>query len=208
MRLQVPIALGFLAGMFMIVQFFVPHPSFQETYDALLNWNVIIGAFALVLGLQSLFRTHVDKIRRRRAGSSYSLVTLTSFAVMFIAGIFYGGPNPGTLCDWLFMNVQVPLEATMFSLLAFFIASAAYRTFRARTPEATVLLVTAIIVMLGRVPIGEFIYARIPEGTEWIMSVPTVGAKRGIMLGVALGVIATSLRILLGIERSHLGGGR
>ena len=207
MRLQIPIALGFLAGAFMIVQFFVPHPAFQESYEALLDWAIIIGAFALVLGLQSLFRTHIDKIRRRREGYGYSFVTLISFAGMFAVGIAYG-TKPGSLFNWLFQNVQVPLEATMFSLLAFFIASAAYRTFRARTLEATLLLVTAVVVMLGRVPIGEQIYSHLPGVTEWIMTVPTVAAKRGILFGVALGVIATSLRILLGIERSHLGGGR
>ena len=207
MRLQIPIALGFLSGMFMIVQFFVPHPVFQTTYEALEDWAIIIGAFALVLGLHSLFRTHIDKIRRRREGFSYSFAALIGFAVMFLVGMIYG-KEPGTLFDWLFDHVQVPLDATIFSLLAFFIASAAYRTFRARTLEATLLLVTAVVVMLGRVPIGEQIHAKLPAITEWIMSVPTIGAKRGILFGVALGAIATSLRVLLGIERSHLGGGR
>lgn len=107
---------------------------------------------------------------------------------------------------WLFRNVVVPLDATMFALLAFFMASAAYRTFRARTPEATVLLLVAVIVMLGRVPIGELFYKHMPQVSEWFMMYPTVAAKRGILFGVALGSIATSLRIILGIERSHLGG--
>jgi hypothetical protein len=107
---------------------------------------------------------------------------------------------------WLFDNVLVPLDATMFALLAFFMASAAYRTFRARTPEATVLLIVAVIVMLGRVPIGEMLYKQMPAVSEWFMMVPTIAAKRGILFGVALGSIATSLRIILGIERSHLGG--
>jgi len=72
--------------------------------------------------------------------------------------------------------------------------------------EASLLLVTAIIIMLGRVPIGEMIYDRMPQVYEWIMQYPTVAGKRGILFGVALGGIATSLRIILGIERSHLGG--
>jgi hypothetical protein len=107
----------------------------------------------------------------------------------------------------MFDNVQVPADATMFSILAFFIASAAYRTFRARTPEAAILLVSAIIVMLGRVPIGVLISDWIPWFSQWLMAVPNLAAKRGILLGVSLGAIATSLRIIFGIERSYLGGG-
>ncbi len=207
MRLQIPIAIGFLAGVFMFVQFFIPHQMIKASFEDALDWAIIIGAFALVLGLGSLFRTHVDKIRHRREGFAYSFVTLISFAVMFVFGIVWK-TDPGTMFDWLFMNVQVPLEATMFSLLAFFIASAAYRTFRARSLEATLLLSVAVIVMLGRVPISDKIpYVNLHEITEWIMMVPTVAAKRGILFGVALGAVATSLRIILGLERSHLGGG-
>ena len=108
---------------------------------------------------------------------------------------------------WLFKNVQMPMGATMFSLLAFHIASAAYKAFRARSAEATVLLIAAIIVMLGQVPIGAQISKWIPETSNWILNVPNLAAKRAIALGVGLGMTATSLKILLGIERTYLGGG-
>jgi hypothetical protein len=202
----------------MIVVFFVPHAVGTKGYELLLEWARIIGAFALVLGLGSLFRTHWDKIRQRRRGEwPYSIVTLASFVLMVWAGLVYGNGEgsvgtrlltveEGTLFQWLFDNVEVPLDATMFALLSFFIASAAYRTFRARNLEATLLLITAVIVMLGRVPLGEMMHERMPGLYEWIMQYPAVAGKRGILFGVALGSIATSLRIILGIERSHLGG--
>ena len=124
---------------------------------------------------------------------------------MCVIGIGWG-EGTGTAFNWFFQHVMTPLDATMFSLLAFFVASAAFRTFRARSIEATLLLVTAVVVMIGRVPIGEYISHKMPSVSEWIMNYPTVGAKRGIIFGVTLGAIGTALRILLGIERSHLGG--
>ena len=100
----------------------------------------------------------------------------------------------------------VALQSTMFSLLAFFVASAAYRAFRARSPEASVLLLAAIIVMAGRVPLGEYLLAGLGQLSDWIMQVPNTAAQRAILIGVSLGGIATSIKIIFGIERAYLGG--
>jgi predicted permease len=208
MRMRLPLALGFLTGMFVLIQFFIPHHRLAQALDMLTNWGIIIGTFALILGLASLLRSHLDKIRQRRPAYAYSFVTLISFALMLVLGLFWGA-DEGTPFNWLFKYVQVPLDSTVFSLLAFFMASAAYRSFRARSIEATILLIAAVIVILGRVPISgqiPHLHGAWPHFTEWLMIYPAVGAKRGIIFGVALGIIATSLRIILGIERSHLGG--
>jgi hypothetical protein len=106
---------------------------------------------------------------------------------------------------WLYDHVFAPCNATMFALLAFFVASAAFRAFRARNVEAGLLLGGAILVMLGRVPIGRQISESLPSIAEWILNVPNNGSRRAIMMGAAIGAIATGLRILLGIERSHIG---
>lgn len=99
------------------------------------------------------------------------------------------------------------MMATMFSMLAFFIASAAYRAFRARTVPSAILLATAVIVMLGRIPMGQYIYDALPSWANWIMMVPSVAVQRGIIIGAALGAASMSLRILVGIERTYLGRG-
>ena len=69
------------------------------------------------------------------------------------------------------------------------------------------MLIAAVIVMLGRVPIGREISEFFPLATDWLLNVPNLAAKRGILLGVSLGALATSMRISFGIERSYLGGG-
>jgi len=110
----------------------------------------------------------------------------------------------------IYRYIFTPLSSTMFALLAFFVASASYRAFRARNKEATLLLVSGFLVMLGAVPIGEVLSIKgvfsVSEVSDFIMNVPVMSVQSGIMIGVALGVISTSLRLILGIERSHLGG--
>lgn len=201
----------------MIIQFFIPHPPINRMYEGLLSWTRIIGIFALVIGLSSLIKLHYTRIARKTPDMPYSIVVFVGMAVMAIVGLISG--TEGKWFNWLFGNIQVPIGATMFSLLAFFIASAAYRAFRARTVEATLMLVTAVLVMFARVPIGGFLWNLMPDSvvqwwsnppgdiSDWILKVPSMAARRGILLGISLGAIATSLKIMLGIERSYMGAG-
>jgi hypothetical protein len=112
----------------------------------------------------------------------------------------------GRVRTWIFDHVFAPCNATMFALLAFFVASAAFRAFRARNLEAGLLLGAAIVVLLARAPIGALLSDGLPDLAQWILDVPSNGSRRAIMMGAAVAAIATSLRVILGLERSHLGG--
>ena len=205
MKRQVPLVLCFLFGVVIILTQFSPHPLSQFLYEEVNSWALIIAPFALILATITLIRTHLTRIRRRTEHWQYSLIVFAGLITMVVIGLPYGPQHPWF--EWLFNNIQVPMDATMFSLLAFFIASAAYRAFRARTFEATLLLVTAIIVMIGNVPIGDLMWSEASSVKQWILNNPNLSARRGIILGVSLGVISQSIRIILGVERSYLGGG-
>jgi hypothetical protein len=161
-------------------------------------------------------RVHQDKIKRKRENWPYSYVLIISFAVSSIIGLFGGVEGelflPTNIAgiqfdiQTLYLNIIVPLGSTMFALLAFFMASAAYRAFRARSVESSLLLSAAFIIMIGVLPLADRISTHLPSFAQWIMDIPNVAAKRGITFGIALGAIATSLKIILGIERSWLGG--
>ncbi|MDE0400813.1 MAG: hypothetical protein OXL96_23715 [Candidatus Poribacteria bacterium] len=206
MKRQVPLVLCFVFGIVMIFTQFSPHSFSQGIYEEVISWALIIGPFALVLATITLIQTHTARIRRRTEHWQYSLVVFAGLIIMVLIGIPYGPQN--SIFEWLYNNVQLPMDATMFSLLAFFIASAAYRAFRARTFEASLLLITALIVMMGNVPVGDLLSNdTASKAREWILDNPNLSARRGIILGVSLGVISQSIRIILGIERSYLGGG-
>ncbi len=205
MRLVIPLIITFLAGMIMILQFFIPHRPFGELGANLQEWFFIVASAAIFLGALNLMHVHIRKIRLRLRNWKYSPVTLIGFLAMFVTGLLFG-LTEGRPFDYMFQNMVVPMGATMFSLLAFFVASAAFRAFRASNWRATLLLASAFIVMLGRVPIGDMIWSKIPVISEWIMQVPNLAGQRAVMIGVAMGVVATSLRMIFGIERSYLGG--
>lgn len=205
MKKNVPLLITFIAGMVMIVQYFVPHPPFSDIQQVFNTWFLIITVFALTLGIGNLMKIHIGHVHRQRSGWWYSIVLLVAFAVMFVAGIGWGIQR-GTFFYYLYWNMHIPMSSTMFALLAFFVASASYRAFRARTPEATLLLASAILVMIGRVPIANYIWDRLPLISDWIMGYPNMAGQRAIMIGIALGVVSTSLRIILGIERTYLAG--
>lgn len=207
MKRTLPVIIVSVCGFFVIIAFFIPLRPVQDLSQTLQNWYLGVIAFFVFVGIFNLTRTNLEKVIKRRPEFGYSIVLLVFLVLMMVAGFFLGGTE-GRAFLFMFDNFQVPLSATMFSLLAFFVASAAFRAFRARTPEATLLLIAAVIVMIGRVPIGYWIWHGFPGLVEWIMNVPNTATKRGIIFGADLGLISMALRVLLGIERSYMGGGR
>lgn len=209
MKRAVPLAITFLTGFFLVVSFFIPHEPFGELEQRLLIWFAIVSGFTMLLGVDSLVRAHVRRITRRPDGWGHSVALIAGLLVTVVLGVIgfvrHGSPfHIQSPFMFLYTYSIIPLQGTMFALLAFFIASASYRAFRARNTVATLLLVSAVIVMLGRVPIGAAISHFFPVATAWIMEYPQLAAKRGIQIGAALGAVSMSLRIMLGIERSYL----
>ncbi len=220
MQRRIPLFLVLITGIFGAVAFFVPYPAIRSADEIMRNdVQRIITAFSLVLGVGSIVQHHLLKIRRKAQHWPYSYITIIALVITAIIGVFGGidVTRPGILptrigtfsfhIQTVYSNIMVPLAATMFSLLAFFMSSAAYRAFRARNLEATLLLLAAFVLMLGAVPLGRLIHRQLPAFAEWILAVPNTASKRGILFGVELGIFATSLKIILGIERGWLGGG-
>jgi hypothetical protein len=207
MKRTIPLMIVITLGFLFVGYVFIPHRIMQEDFfNWYMDWIKALSPFALILGIMSITMSHTNRIRRKVPNWQYSFLTLLGLYFTAASG-FIWGTEEGTPYMWIFKNIQMPLSSTMFALLAFYIASAAYKAFRARSAEATVLLLAAIVVMLGQVPIGVAMFGeRIADITQWILDVPNLASKRGIALGVGLGMVATSLRILLGIERTYLGG--
>lgn len=208
MRKEIPFLISFITAALAVLAFFIPHRPFGGLQQKMLVWYSVVTGVAMLIGVESLLSNHYKRIRRRQ-NVVYSTFLILGFLITFVLGVYsirkYGDAFAlNSPFMFIFNYAEVPLQSTMFALLAFFIASAAYRAMKIRTFEASLLLAAAVIVMLGRVPVGVQLWSGMPRLAEWIMEIPNLAAQRGILIGVALGSVGMSLRIILGIEKPYL----
>jgi hypothetical protein len=211
---EFPLLVTATIGLFMILSFFVPHQWVSVPADFLQQCAIIVVAFGIVLGGANLLRVHLGAVLRRQPGWPYKLVLVAGLVVTIVFGLVEGRnfQAEGTRSTWIYDQVYTSMSSAMFALLAFFIASAAFRAFRIRTFEAVLLAAAAFIVMMGRVPLGGVLTdglpgpLRVERVAQWILDVPQNAANRAIIIGAALGVMSTGLRVILGIERGYLSG--
>ena len=234
MSKSVPVAIASVVGILMIVAYFSPVllPWRQTAED----WYSIIAAIAMMYGGINLCIHHLKKISDREAGWGYSAVTVLAFAITVTVGLLKLGVVPESVANldrpwsgrfqqeggflwWNFQYLMSPIVSTMFALLAFYVASAAFRAFRAKNVDAVLLLTTALIVLIGQtkdreitslfLPVptdGSLPYLPIADITEFVRKTFVTSGQRAIIIGVSLGVVATSLRVILGLDRNYLGG--
>ncbi len=201
-----PLAMAATVGFIVILDFFFKQSSIQKLSALFQNWGIIVSAFALGLASINLARVNVLKIQRRQKDWFMSVLLLGTLVAVSALGIWLG-PSHKTYMFW-FNNVYNTCHSAVAGLLAFYVASSSFRAFRVRNVEATLMLAAAFIVMLGLAPIGEVIHGRLPEVKDWINNVPNMSAQRGIVITAGVGAVASSLRVLMGLDRSGLTGAR
>jgi len=205
MRRSFPIIVCFIFGMIMLIQFFVPSRFSSDVRSELTNWAQIIYAFALIVGVAGLIKYHLTRISRKESGWIFNFVTVASLIFMASIGFVFGRDDRSPFM-WFFNFMMAPMQASVFSLLAFFVASAAYRGFQAKNIDAILLLLSTVFIMFGIASLGSTI-PLFSDIANWILLNPSMTARRGIFIGVGLGTIAVSLRVILGVERTYLGKG-
>ncbi len=234
MSRSVAVLIASIAGITMVLSKFLVPLGDAEVKVA--DWFNVLAAIAFVLGGANLLKMNLLAISARGPGWGYSAVTLAAFLATLGVGVLKVGVPPaaafpnvpfsgekdvaGSALWWLYEYAMSPITGTLFAMLAFYVASAAFRAFRAKNAAAIFLLATAFIVLLGRTYAGVLATSWIPNDNPWlswlrlenlsavIMSVFTNAGTRAMIIGIAIGVAATSLKIMLGLDRSYLGGAR
>ena len=198
LRAPVSTAFAMLAGIVLLISLIVP--GLEELRASILSWAILLAAIALLLGLANLFQVHVHKINRNQK-ALYSYVLLISMFLSFAVTLIQG--RQGLIAEWLFNYVQLPLESSFMAILAILLSLAIVRLIQQRNDLAALLFSgTVLLVLLGSAPIFALDLPLFSENiTPFISRVLSLGALRGLLIGVALGTLATGLRVLMGAER-------
>jgi len=207
MKVPISAAIAIAFGLIVLLGYFIPLPLLLNLRLVLLQWAMMLAAVALLIGVVNLLKVHWKKVTAGDVGSVYSLILILSlFATLVVAGYF--GPT-GYWSLWIFNHIQLPIESSLMALLSVVLIYAGARLLRRRMGVFTVVFVTTVVItLLGAVPwFGiEVPGLHGPDGLRALIAqIPAVGGARGILLGVALGTVATGLRVLLGADRPYGG---
>ena len=209
----------FVAGIYFIVEFLLKGTwvRFDERYfdkitPVFLEALMVIGLFAVGVGIVNIFMVHTHRIIRLKPNWEHSVVLLVGFfTVMIFAVLKWTGPQPppgqphvgvGALFDTVITKIMVHMNSTIYSFLAFFVTSAALRAFRVRGLESAVMMVSAVIVLLSMAP--ETSFPLLASVREWMDAKINTAVFRALIFGMFLGGITVAMRMWLGIERSAM----
>jgi hypothetical protein len=217
---------------------FVDHVGMwlSDTMPVVSSFTNTLAGFLLGLGIYSLLRVHGRRVFRQQKDWAFSAVLILSAVAMIAVGFMdwhsRKGPDAAKLNDpanwhainyakdFLFDGQFQGMDAAMFSIIAFYILSAAYRAFRIRSVEATVLLSSALIVILSLMGAVEYLTHQpinaLTHGDQnaflqnfslisirnWLQAYVQTPSIRGIDFGVGIGTVAMGLRLWLSLEKS------
>ncbi len=196
MKEKIPSTILSIIFFLVVIEFYFNVPAFISTINVdLRNFGAVVAAFAMVLGSVNIFKVYGNRIRKRSEHWQYAVLLLTVFVVTVFNGLVYGPKSANFL--WIYNNIQVPIGATVFSLLGFFIVYAAFRAFRAKTWEATVLLICGAIMIFWGSPLGKSLFPPIIPIATWLIDVPNAAGFRGYMVTTAIATAIIGISIAL-----------
>jgi len=202
---KVASAVLLIVAVVLTLDYFIKDATLRAVATDMSNWAVVVGAFALGLGAYSLVVRHSRAIIQRRTTWPYSVLLLGTMVVFIGLGLFTGSVSSPQY-NWIYTLIVQPLSSALYGMNAFFIASASYRAFRARSIESGLLLVAAIFLMFLNAPIGGVIHPVLPQIGKIIWDLSGATGMRVILIGIGIGTLAIGLRIIIGQEKTPLGG--
>ena len=198
-------AIAMASGLIVLVGYFYPLDALTQLRIMLTDWAVIIAAMAVLVGIANLIFVHMDKIRKREKNSMYGALLVLSLIITFGLGLVFGPENQ--IVQLAVNAVIVPVEGSLMAILAVTLVYSSIRLFRRRADAMTVIFLFVAVLFLFAVmptPFGPLL-GGFNDYILQFLGMFSRGGARGLLIGIALGTLLTSLRVLFGIDRPYGG---
>ncbi len=197
-------------GLITLLGYFVSVPALLGLRLQFVAWAGTLAAVAVCVGALNLLGVHLKKINEQSGGWPYSILLILSLLGVIGASViapFLGlGRGPANTANvWVFHYLITAVGTALSGLLVFFLVFAGYRLLRRRPSVTSVtFIVAALISIAGMAPqLPELPDLGLRDLWLWLAQVPAVAGARGVLLGIALGIVATGLRVLLAVDRPY-----
>jgi hypothetical protein len=187
------------------IPYFIPWGPLDWFSGKLMTIAAVTNAFTIVIAVYSQFRRSGRFIREKRKGWAYHIYLLALLALMTLSGIIFG-QHVGAY-EWLLLAVVTPLSSVIYGILAFYMASAGARAFRARSPQAALLLLAGFVVLLYQAPLTGAYFPGIEGAAVYLTDTFGMSVSRMFSISVSIGAIVLGVRMLTGKEVAFLGFG-
>ena len=164
------------------------------------------GAGGVRTALRKLTATDGDVVDLTRNGAAARALRGLADSWRNLRNLEYEHSNAKHVYRLLFEGLFVSLGSAMFSLLGFYIAAAAYRAFRIRSAESSLMMIAAVLVMLGQIPFGVWIWSGLPDVRLWLLEIPNSAAFRAITFGAGVAGLVMAFRMWFSIESDTFDG--
>jgi hypothetical protein len=199
----IPLLLAIVAGSIVLVSYLQANPI-RPLSDGLLQVAALLTAAGFLLGIVNVLNVHLRRMFARATDWQYSGVLVLALLTTFGLGLVSGGTNVTTgLAGEMFRYVYQPLAGSILALLTFFVLRAAWRVLQVRPGEASIILGVAVIFLLASGPWAAAVPG-LTEVLQWIRAYPVLGVARGLLLGIGIGALVASVRLLLGFDQPYL----
>ena len=201
-------AFAIATGVIVLLGYFFP--QLGPLRLMLLDWAVIIAGMAVLVGVSNLAAFQMEKFRTGQKGGGYGLLLVISLLITFGIGVILGSANS---YEQLYMQLAingiiVPVEASLMAILAVTLIYASIRLLRRRADVMSIVfLVIAVLflILIMPTPFGPLLGDRLNQRAIDLLGMFSGGGARGLLIGIALGTLLTSLRVLFGIDRPYGG---
>ena len=194
------------AGLIVLLGYFFPRTGLENVRTPLLGWAVTLGGVAgLVAILNLVFGIHWKRVHENHPRKSYSAILIAAFLLTVAAGIYLDPASDGF--QKIVTRVQVPIESSLMAILAVTLVYASLKILqRHRNWMGFIFFLSVVLFLVLNSGVLAFT-SEIPVLRDLLSAfhrAPIAGA-RGMLLGIALGSLATGIRILIGSDKPYNG---